>query len=323
LEAPADEASQNATADAQSLVTLSWIGPTATQAGQEAEYTLVVSNRTSLAVPQVAVGVKLPAGMTATPVTPNATAAADMITWQLGNLLPRQERRVQMMLTAASRGEARPQAAVTFTGSSTSALRIQVQEVKLALKVAGPRRVSAGDPANFTLTVTNTGDGPASKVKLRANLSEGLGHARGKTVDFEVGDLAADEARTVQLACLARAGGEQRCSVVVETGNVTVSEVIPAGFKFISAPGGQHTADVNTVNWFLGELAPGEARQVQLELKAVKAGEHRHKVTASSERGYKVEVSRELATRVEDFSALTLDVAHADEAIEGRPGHDL
>ena len=63
-------------------------------------------------------------------------------------------------------------------------------------------------------------------------------------------------------------------------------------------------------------LAPGQSREVSFELLAVKAGDHRHKVTACSERGFKVEVTQELLTRVEGFSALTLDISHADDALE-------
>jgi len=103
----------------------------------------------------------------------------------------------------------------------------------------------------------------------------------------------------------------------VPASNVTLNEVIPAGFRFLSASsGGRRTATGQTVSWFLGELAPGQARQVEVELMAVKAGEYRHRATASSERGFKVEVGRELVTRVEDFSSLALEIAHADEAIE-------
>ena len=103
----------------------------------------------------------------------------------------------------------------------------------------------------------------------------------------------------------------------VAASNVTVSEAIPAGFKFVAAAdGGHHVAAKQTVAWFLGELAPGQTRQVHFELQATRAGLHRHVATACSERGCKVEVSRELLTRVEDFSALALEIAHADDAIE-------
>src|SRR5581483_6089872 len=103
----------------------------------------------------------------------------------------------------------------------------------------------------------------------------------------------------------------------VPASNVTMSEFIPAGFKFVSASdGGHHAPSVQTISWFLGELSPGQSRQAQFELQATRAGEHKHHVTACSERGFKVEVGQELVTRVEDFSSLSLEIAHADDAIE-------
>src|SRR5205807_6067273 len=103
----------------------------------------------------------------------------------------------------------------------------------------------------------------------------------------------------------------------IPASNTTVSEAIPAGFKFVSASdGGRHLTPAQMLTWFLGELAPGQVREVNFELLAVKAGEQRHRVTACSERGFKVEVVQELATRVEDFSSLTMEIANTDDALE-------
>jgi len=350
----------------ESLVTVDWVGPSAAQVDQRTEYTLLVRNISPLALHKVRVNVRAGAGLVTGNSTPAATTEGEFLVWQLGTLLPRQEKSLQLELVAKNKGEVTPQAWVTFIGAASSSLRIRVSEPKLALKVTAPARVVAGDPANFMLTVSNTSESLAGQVKVRVNLSEGLEHVRGRTVDFEVGDLGVGESRTVQLVCLARAGGEQTCSVAAESAgsvkaqdratvnvvvptldvdltgpalryvdrkatytlrvankgevpasNVTVSEAIPAGFKFVSASdGGRPTASTATVSWFLGEMAPKQTREVQCELIAIKAGEHRHRATACTERGFKVEIARELVTRVEDFSALGLEIGHADDAIE-------
>ena len=350
----------------ESLVVVDWSGPALAQVGQKAEYTVTARNTSSRAIHKVAVFVKPAAGMTVAGTTPKAADARGLLAWQLGTLLPRQQKSLKVQFVIKQRGEVAPQAWVSFTGVSAAALRIQVREPRLTLKVAGPQRAVAGDPANFQFTVSNTGDCLAGQVKVRAKLPAGLEHVRGKEVTFDIGDLGAGESRTLQMSCIACAGGEQRCEVVAESGgcarardavavnvivptlaveltgpalryverkatftlavanrgqvsasNVSVAEAIPAGFKFVSAAdGGRYAESAGKISWFLGELAPGQARQVRFELQAIKAGLHRHRVTAASERGCKVEVSRELATRVEDFSALALEVAHADDAIE-------
>jgi uncharacterized repeat protein (TIGR01451 family) len=366
LTLPRDITATPAASRPDTLVTLEWVGPALTQVGQQAEYSLLVRNNSHVAVGNVVVHVRPTSGMSISSTTPRAAVEGDAQVWRFDTLLPQQQRTLQMQIVVNARGEVVPQASVTFTGSSAAALRIQVREPKLTLKVVSPPRVVAGDSANFILTVTNTGDCLAGQVKVNANLSEGLDHAQGKCPGFEVGDLAIGESRTVNLVCVARAGGEQKCEVVARSGgcvkaqecgainviipslavelqgpalryvdrkatytlkvvnrgdvpasNVSVQEVIPAGFKFVTAADGGHlTPSTQTVSWFLGELEPGKSRQLQVELLAIKAGEHHHKVTACSERGSKVEVSKDMMTRVEDLSALTLDIAHADDAIE-------
>ncbi len=347
-------------------MTIEWIGPSAAQVGEQAEYTLLIRNTSSLPLHKVQANVQLATGMAVKGTKPGALTEGEVLVWQLGTLLPKQQKSLQLQVVILIKGDVSPRAWVTFTGQSSATLRIAVSEPKLALKVSAPPPVLAGDPVTFVLTVNNAGDGVAGQVKIHADLSEGLEYGRGRNVDFEVGDLAAGESRTVQLVCIARAGGEQKCDVAAASGgsvkahekagvnvlvprlevelkgpgvryverkatytmritnrgeipacNTTASEAIPAGFNFVSATDGGRLAPSNrAATWFLGDMAPGQVREVRFDLLAVKAGEYRHRVTACSERGFKVEVAQELVTRVEDFSALSLEIAHTDDAIE-------
>src|SRR5262249_9341299 len=89
--------------------------------------------------------------------------------------------------------------------------------------------------------------------------------------------------------------------------NVTVADMVPAGFKVLAASdGGRHDFRTRTVSWFLGEIGPGQTREVKLEVQAVAAGEHRHKATAVGARGLRAE--SELLTRVEGLSALLMEM---------------
>jgi uncharacterized repeat protein (TIGR01451 family) len=349
-----------------SLVTVDWSGPALAQVGETVDYALLIKNTSSLAVHKVQANVRLPAGMVAKSTKPEAATEGEVLVWQLGSLLPHQEKSLQLQLVISTKGEVSPAAWVSFSGLSSSTKHIRVHEPKLALKVTTPPRVVAGDPVTLVLAVCNSGDGMAGQVKLHADLPEGLEYTRGRNVDFEVGDLVPGESRTVQVVCLARAGGEQKWDIAAESGgvvkaqekgvvnvltprldveltgpglryvdrkatytarvsnrgdipasNTTVSEVIPPGFKFVSASdGGRHIASNQSLSWFIGEIGPGQTREVSFELMAIKAGEQKHRVTACSERGFKVEVAQELATRIEDFSALTMEIANADDALE-------
>src|SRR5262249_15176870 len=71
---------------------------------------------------------------------------------------------------------------------------------------------------------------------------------------------------------------------------VTVTNVIPAGFEFTSASeGGRPDPATRTVSWVIGEIPPGKSKEVKLEVLAVSPGEHHHKVTVQADRGIKVD----------------------------------
>src|SRR5439155_14588559 len=75
-------------------------------------------------------------------------------------------------------------------------------------------KILLGDVATVTLTVTNPGDGSADRVKVKAALPEGLEHARGRLVEFDLGNLGPNETRSVQLVCATKTGGEQKCDAI-------------------------------------------------------------------------------------------------------------
>jgi uncharacterized repeat protein (TIGR01451 family) len=343
-------------------VSLEWVGSPTAKIGQAGDYVLVVRNVSNVPVQQVVVRVRMPGGLTVATTEPRVAPENGTLTWELGTLLAKQERNIQLKLVADAKGDVTPQAWVTFTGST--ALRIKVREPKLALKASAPDKVLVGDPAQFNLAVSNPGDGSADQVKIHAVLSEGLEHARGNRIHFEIGNLAAGETRNVALLCATRTGGAQKCEASAEAEgglkaadtasvnvimprldlhlsgpglrylerkalytlkvtnpgdapatNVTVADTVPAGFKVLAASnGGRHDFQARTVSWFLGEIGPGQTREVQLEVQAVNPGEHKHKATAVGARGLRAE--SELTTRVEGLSALLVELVDTEDPIE-------
>jgi uncharacterized repeat protein (TIGR01451 family) len=97
--------------------------------------------------------------------------------------------------------------------------------------------------------------------------------------------------------------------------NVTITDVVPAGFKFTAASdGGRYDFATRTASWFLGEVGPGQVKEVKLEAVAVSLGEHHHKVTAQAARG--LAVFQDVSTHVEGLSALTVEVVDPEDSIE-------
>jgi len=343
-------------------VSLKWVGPSLVRLGKPTDYSVVVRNTCGSPLQQVYFRVRIPAGIAVTATEPSAQIESSLLLWDLGTLLPNQERTLQMRVLPDARGQLACHAWVTFTAGA--GMTVRVCEPKLQLKAAAPEKVMVGDTATVTLTATNTGDGPAEQVKVHARLSEGLDHPRGRQLAFDIGTLAPGESRSVQVHCAAKTNGEQRCEglavaegdlksqdavsvsavrsqlaleasgpklryldrkavfvfKVTNTGdapasNVTISSVVPAGFKLVAASdGGQHDAATRSVSWFVGEVGPGQAKEVRLEGLAVAPGEHRHQVSVQADRGFRAD--GEVVTRVEGLSNLVVRVKDSDDPIE-------
>jgi uncharacterized repeat protein (TIGR01451 family) len=97
--------------------------------------------------------------------------------------------------------------------------------------------------------------------------------------------------------------------------NVTVSDQIPPGFKFLNASdGGRHDFATRTVSWFIGDLTPGQGRDVRLEVVAINSGTYKHVASALAARGLKTDA--EVVTRVEGLPALLMELVDLDDPVE-------
>jgi uncharacterized repeat protein (TIGR01451 family) len=97
--------------------------------------------------------------------------------------------------------------------------------------------------------------------------------------------------------------------------NVEVMERIPAGFKFHQASnGGQYQEATRLVSWNLGELQPGQSKDVAVNLIPTEIGEHRLTAEAKAARGLKS--AADIRTNVEGISSLFLEIGHVDDPIE-------
>jgi uncharacterized repeat protein (TIGR01451 family) len=362
LDPDAGQSNENPTGRQEPAVSLEWVGPSIAKVGQSVTYQIIVKNISPSRVHQVIVRNRVPPGVTVSATEPKATTEGNLLSWNLGTMEPRQEQRLDLQLVPAVTGNVTCHAFVTLTGSSTA--RLEVHEPKLALKATAPAKVVTGDPATVMLTVSNPGDATADFVKVKAVLSEGLEHANGKTVDFDLGSLAPKESRTVLVLCGAKGVGEQRCEAVATAepkltaqdtatiecltprvdlavsgpgmryldrhaiytfkvtnpgtapaNHVTLADQIPLGFKVVAASGGgRHDFVSRTVSWFIGDLGPGQSKEVSLELVAINPGEHKNKASVTAARGLRAE--NEIVTRVEGLPALLMELVDLDDPLE-------
>lgn len=358
----AEQTPDNPTARQEPCVSMEFVGPPTAKLKQTVTYQIVLKNVSSVEVQQVVVRYRLPNGVTMVGADPKPSQDGTQFVWEIGTLQPRQEKRLDVQLLASVKGDLACQASISFAGVSTA--RLQVREPKLKIKASAPEKALLGDSVTVSLTVSNPGDGTADQVKVRAQLSEGLEHVRGKTIEFNLGNMGPNESRSVQLVCNTIAAGAQQCDAVAtgkddltaqdsaaievtaprlllamsgpglrylerkatyilkvtnpgsaSASNVTVTDVIPAGFKFVAASdGGHHDFGSRTVTWFVGDMTPGQSRDIALELMAVNVGEHKQTAAATATRGLKAEA--EIQTRVEGLSALLMELVDLDDPVE-------
>jgi uncharacterized repeat protein (TIGR01451 family) len=97
--------------------------------------------------------------------------------------------------------------------------------------------------------------------------------------------------------------------------NVTITDAIPQGFKFVTANGGgREDFSTRTVSWLVGDLPPNQSREVSLQLVAVNIGEYKHAATAKAARGLAAEAETE--TRVQGLSALLVELVDLEDPVE-------
>jgi uncharacterized repeat protein (TIGR01451 family) len=362
IEPTAGPTSGNPTARQEPGVSLEWICPATAKLGQPLTCQIIVKSLSTNRLHQVVLRARMPAGVVAKATEPRAVSEGDLLVWDLGTMEPRQERRLDLLLVPMNKINLALNAFVTFTGSSTA--RVDVREPKLVLKAIAPRKAITGDPATVTLTVSNPGDATAECVKVKAVLTDGLEHARGQAVEFNLESLAPKESRTVLVLCSAKTVGEQSCNAVAtaEPGltaqdhatvevvaprldvavsgpgmryldrpavltfkvtnpgtatanHVSLTDQVPPGFKVIAASGGgRHDFVTRTVAWFLGDVGPGQCKEVSLELVAINPGEHHNKAIVTAARGLRAE--SEISTRVEGLPALLMELVDVDDPVE-------
>jgi uncharacterized repeat protein (TIGR01451 family) len=342
-------------------VRVEWTGPGNVRVGQPNDYTLYVRNTSNTAVGDIKVRLNLNT-VSLVSANPKPSASDGDLSWELGSIGAREDRSVQVRLVQKEKGNKGISAHVTF--STRASMGIRASEPMLLVKAGGPARCRIGDGTGFEVTVTNPGDGVAEHVKLTAEMPEGMEHVKGRTVNFDIGNLNPGEKRTVQVLCVARAGGDQTCKAFAEAdgglqsndkltinvitpqitveskgpamryldrkatykitvtnpgdaaaANVQVQDVLPGGFKYVSADsGGRYDQATRTVSWFVGEIGAGQSREMSVDVQAANPGDFVHEVSVQAARGLKA--SHRQPVKIEGLSAIHLSVVDLQDPVE-------
>ncbi len=96
---------------------------------------------------------------------------------------------------------------------------------------------------------------------------------------------------------------------------VVLTQQIPTGFKHVSSShNGKYSPTTGSVSWEVGDIGPGQAKELKCELLASKLGEFVQKFSAAGERGIHAEAN--VATKVEGLAAVAMEVTDSDDPVE-------
>jgi uncharacterized repeat protein (TIGR01451 family) len=189
--------------------------------------------------------------------------------WQLGSLAPDAETTVTMHILPMSEGEIGSVAQVLF--QTHASVRTICTRPELTVKHSGPQKVLVGETVLLDITITNPGSGAATGVVLEENIPEGLSHAAGRELEYEVGSLKPGESRRLQLTLkAAKAGIIENTIYLRGEGNliaqdtITMEVIAPSLEVSLSGPKLRYlereaTYDVSVAN-------PGTATAREIEL---------------------------------------------------------
>src|SRR5438093_9986928 len=90
------QSNDNPTGRQEPAVSLEWIGPPTIKLGQPVTFQIIVKNISANPVQQVVVRNRLPAGITVQATEPKALVEINQLSWDLGTLQPRQEKRLDL-----------------------------------------------------------------------------------------------------------------------------------------------------------------------------------------------------------------------------------
>lgn len=180
--------------------------------GVECRCEIRLRNTGTVAVQRVTLEDEVPAGANFVGSDPPVQLQGRRLRWEVGMLDPGAEKRLVVRLVPLQEGEVRLRPTAVLVAGLERALA--AVRPRLQVQVQGPDRCRVGEEAVFHIQLHNSGSGPAQNLVVQAQLSEGLRHAQGGTIEAHLPPLGPGESRTLPLRVTAASAGPQQCRIV-------------------------------------------------------------------------------------------------------------
>ncbi|NLE39707.1 MAG: DUF11 domain-containing protein, partial [Pirellulaceae bacterium] len=264
------------------------VAPAEVQVGKPAVFRVEVKNTGTVPALAVEVRDQVPRGTRLVETKPAASRGAqgDLV-WTLGKIEPGGGATVEMHVMPVVEGEIGSIATVHF-GTSAST-RTRATKPELVVNVSGPGRALIDEQMTLTITISNPGSGVANNVVLEEHVPPCLQHPAGAELEYEVGSLAPNESKTLELKLTAvRPGQAQnlliaRADAVAEVRRELPIEVVAPELKIaMSGPKSRYLEREATYELAVSNPGTAPARDVRLVaelprgLKFVSANNNAH-----------------------------------------------
>ena len=200
---------------------------------RDATVKIIVRNSGSTDALGVMVRDELPAGLSYVSSQPEATRVGEsLLSWRISTLPAGSERIILLKVKPSKAGGALDHSAtVAFLAGSKATSRVLRPRLKLeVVQTPAEGKVLKNKTAEFRIAVTNTGDGPARNVMVKAALSPGLRHETGERNEDNSFELPIQELGPGQREDLdplnvdAVQGGEQWCRITATSTDVDLDK---------------------------------------------------------------------------------------------------
>ena len=207
-------------------IALEKIAPAEIQVGKPVTLQIKIRNTGRVVAHQVVVHDHVPAGTRLVETAPQASETPEgALEWRFATLQPGEETLVSMQVVPEIEGDIGSVAQVSFQAQASG--RSKSTKPQVSLKQTGPAKVMIGENLTLTITVSNTGTGPATGLFLEASIPEGFSFPSGNELEYEVGVLRPGETKTLQLPLKAvKPGAYQHVVAASNDTNVSVTDTL-------------------------------------------------------------------------------------------------
>ena len=225
-------------------VTIEKIAPQEIQVGKPAKFQIIVRNTGPVTAESVEVTDPVPQGtqLISQPPKTSLTSRGEIL-WNVGELKPSEESKLEVDLMPIAEGEIGSVAKVQFRSSAS--VRTVATKPDLLMELNAAKQVMIGESVTVHLKLSNRGTGVASGVVLSSRVPPQFQHPAGSELEFEIGQLKPGDSRDIELVLRSVQAGATTVTLVAQgdAANLRAEqtmniEVIAPGLKVeLTGPG--------------------------------------------------------------------------------------